>query len=49
MDKQKLIDMAIEQIKKDIENGDLTAVDELLKHCSDKNLMFYLPEDLWTN
>jgi preprotein translocase subunit SecA len=43
---QKLIDRAIEQIKKDVESGDLTAIDELLKYVPAKNLEAFLSEDL---
>ena len=41
-----LIDSVIEQIKEDIKDGDLTAIDELLRFVPKKNLIGYLPEDL---
>jgi hypothetical protein len=41
-DKQPLIDACIEQIKKDINDGDLTALDELLSKMPWENLKFYL-------
>jgi len=42
--KQKLVDKVIEQIKKDIADGDVTAIDELLKFCPVENLRGYLSE-----
>jgi len=42
--KQKLIDKVLEQIKKDVAVGDLTAIDELLKSCPDKNLKAFISE-----
>ncbi len=42
--KQELIDKVLEEIKKDVETGDVTAIDELLKCCPVKNLQAYLPE-----
>lgn len=44
--KQKLVDKALEQIKKDVATGDLTAIDELLMFVPTKNLKGFLPEDL---
>jgi len=45
---QQLIDAVIENIKRDIRDGDLTAVDELLKFLPKKVLLGYLPETaLW--
>ena len=41
--KQSLIDEVLEEIKKDIANGDLTAIEELLRFTPYKNLMAYLP------
>ncbi len=43
--KQKLIDAVLEEIKKDVTYGDLTAIEELLKFCPTKNLISYLPEE----
>jgi hypothetical protein len=40
-----VIDMVIEQIKKDIEAGDVTAVEELLFSVSQERLIAYLPEE----
>jgi hypothetical protein len=44
--KQILIDRVIEEIKKDVADGDLTAVDELLKFVPIEYLKNYLPEIL---
>ncbi len=42
--KQKTIDKVIEQIKQDIKDGDVEALDELLKFIPIQNLIAYLPE-----
>ncbi len=42
--KQVLIDEVIEHIKKDILDGDVSALDELLKVIPVENLKAYLPE-----
>ena len=41
---QELVDEVLLQIKVDIAEGDLTALDELLKSISIKSLLGYLPE-----
>lgn len=46
-DKEKLIDRVIERMKIDFENGDVTAIEELLLHVSKENLIQYLPEEEW--
>lgn len=43
--KQELIDRVLEEMRKDFENGDVTAIDELLKHVDDRWLKGYLPEE----
>ena len=43
--KQELVDKCIEQIKKDVNGGDVTALDEMLMLVSKKILKAYLPED----
>lgn len=43
--KQELIDKVLDEIKRDVEKGDVTAIDELLKFCPAKNLKAYLPEE----
>ena len=47
INKQVLIDAVIEEIKKDIASGDLTAIDELLSFLPKKSLLYYLPEESW--
>jgi len=39
-----LIDAVLEQIAKDLEGSDMTALEELLKFVPEKNLKAYLPE-----
>jgi hypothetical protein len=46
-DKQPLVDACIEQIKNDIEEEDLTALDELLSRLPWEILKHFLPEDQW--
>ena len=45
-DMDKLVDSVIEQIKEDINCGDLTAIDELLRFVPKENLIGYLPEKI---
>ena len=45
--KEVLINKVIDLIKEDITTGDLTALDELLRFVPTKNLIGYLPEELW--
>jgi hypothetical protein len=45
--RQRLLDRACEQIRKDVETGDLTAIEELLKNVSSEALQTFLPEDEW--
>ena len=44
MDIQKLLDMALEQIRVDVERGDLTAIEELLRNLPEDALVSFLPE-----
>lgn len=44
-DDQPLIDKVLDHMKKDIEAGDLTAIDELLKFVPKQYLEGYLPEE----
>ena len=46
IDKDKLIELVVGDIKNDIEAGDVTAVEELHKFCPTENLMAYQPEDV---
>ena len=41
----KLIDKVLEQIKEDVINGDVTAIEELLKNVPIESLKSYLPEE----
>lgn len=43
--RERLLDAVISQIKEDIENGDLTAIYELILELPDKTLQAYLPEE----
>ena len=42
---QALIDQVVDQIMRDIEMGDQTAIEELLKSCPEVNLRGFLSED----
>ena len=42
---EELVDLVIAEIKRDIRNGDTTAVAELLMSCKTVNLIGYLPEE----
>ena len=44
----KLLEEVLEQIKKDIDSGDVESILELLNFCTTINLMYYLPEDDWS-
>ena len=44
--KQELIDAVLDQIKEDCKNGDVTAIEEMLKETPEKALLHYLPEQL---
>ena len=46
-DLQIVIDLVIEQIKKDIEAGDVTAIEELLASVPMDFLVAFLPETTW--
>jgi len=41
----ELIDKVLEQIKKDVGMGDMTAIEELLGEVSEKNLLSFLSEE----
>lgn len=45
MTKEELVELVIEQIKKDIEAEDVTALEELLLSVSQDRLIAYLPEE----
>ncbi len=42
----QLIDRVLEQIVKDVQDGDLTAIQELLVYCPVDALKQYLPEEM---
>ena len=42
-----LIERVVEEIKRDIDNGDVTALEELLSFIPKENLIAYLPEEEW--
>jgi hypothetical protein len=42
-----LIERVVEEIKRDIDNGDVTALEELLSFTPKENLIAYLPEEEW--
>ena len=41
----KLIDLVLEQIVRDVESGDLTAIEELIAELDTKQLRHFLSED----
>jgi len=41
-----LIELALNQIVRDVENWDLTAIEELLRFVPEENLIAYLPEEI---
>jgi hypothetical protein len=41
---QDLVDQVLEQIKRDVEMDDMTAIEELIKDIPEENLNAYLPE-----
>lgn len=44
--KEELVDKCLEQIQRDVDSGDMTAIAELLKFAPSKSLRDYLPENL---
>ena len=43
--KQETIDKVLEQIMRDVEAGDLTAIEELIADIPEDKAMHYLPEE----
>jgi hypothetical protein len=43
--RDRLIDAVLEQIKVDVEQGDLTAIEEMIRHLPADVLMNFLPEE----
>jgi hypothetical protein len=46
-DKEKLIDLVLAQIAVDVENDDVTAIEEMIKFLPEERLVSYLPEELF--
>ena len=46
MNRHEITEMVLEQIARDVRNGDFTAIEELLKDVPLKNLKGYLPEEM---
>ena len=44
---QRLIDAVLDQIKKDVGQGDVTAIEELISTLPHHRLVGYLPEEQW--
>jgi len=44
-ERELLLDWALEQIKKDVDAGDFTAIYEMLLDLPDETLIAYLPEE----
>ena len=44
LDRENLIDEVLDEIVRDVENGDLTAIEEMLRSVPTKVLEGYLPE-----
>lgn len=45
-EREMLVDQVLNQIEKDVKNGDFSAIEELLENVPDLPLKAYLPEDL---
>jgi len=45
-EREVLMDQVLEQIKKDVDTGDFTAIYELLMELPDEDLLNYLPEEM---
>lgn len=43
---QELIDKVLAQIVQDVRDGDVTAIEEMLKSVSEETLNAFLPEDI---
>ena len=41
-----LVELALNQIVRDVENWDLSAIEELLRFVPEENLIAYLPEEI---
>lgn len=45
--KQKILDRVLEQIAKDVESGDMTAIAELIADIPDDKAVHFLSEEEW--
>ena len=45
--RDKLLEKVLDQIKMDLADGIEDTITELLKHCPNKNLIQFLPEEDW--
>ena len=45
-EREMLMDQVLDQIKKDVDTGDFTAIYELLMELPDEDLLNYLPEEM---
>ena len=43
--KQQLLDLVLEQIKTDVANEDLTAIEELIRFVPEERLVSFLPDE----
>lgn len=43
--RDQLIDQVLNQIMEDVDVGDVTAIEELIRNCDDNDLRAYLPLD----
>jgi len=46
---EHLLDAVCDEMKKQIDDGDWTAIDELLRFVPRENLINFLPEEDWKN
>ena len=45
--RQNLVDGVVRQIRKDVDTGDVTSVEQLINQLPYRTLLEYLPEDTW--
>lgn len=45
--RQNLVDGVVRQIRKDVDRGDVTAIEQLINQLPYHTLLQYLPEDTW--
>jgi hypothetical protein len=44
--REKLLEYVLEEIKRDVKNGDVTAIEDLLEEVSNESLFDYLPDEI---